>query len=63
MKHSIAELKISYYPKKLGKQGKITHSEKAYEVLLEHWDKDTLEFQEKFKNHQKPYEAIRCKDQ
>ena len=49
MKHSIAEIKISYVPRKLKTGAKITHSEKAYEVLLEHWDKGTLELQEEFK--------------
>jgi DNA repair protein RadC len=49
MKHTIAEIKISYVPRKLKPITKITHSEKAYEVLLEHWDKGTLEYQEEYK--------------
>ena len=49
MKHTIAEIKINYVPRKLKTRTKITHSEKAYEVLIEHWDKGTLEYQEEFK--------------
>jgi DNA repair protein RadC len=49
MKHSISEIRINYFPRKLKPITKITHSEKAYEVILEHWDKGTLEFQEEFK--------------
>jgi len=49
MKHSIAEIKINYIPKKLKSGTKISNSDKAYEVLLEHWDKGTLEFIEEFK--------------
>jgi len=49
MKHSIAEIKINYVPKRLKVGTKITNSENAYEVLLEHWDKGTLEFLEEFK--------------
>ena len=50
MKHSIAEIKINYVPKRLKAGTKITSSEKAFEVLLEHWDKGTLEFLEEFKS-------------
>ena len=49
MKHSIAEIKINYVPKRLKAGIKITNSEEAYKVLLEHWDKGTLEFLEEFK--------------
>ena len=49
MKHTIAEIKINYLPKKLKCNTKITHSQKAYEVFLEYWDKGTLEYQEEFK--------------
>ena len=49
MKHTIAEIKINYVPRKLKTRTKITHSEKAYEALIEHWDKGTLEYQEEFK--------------
>ncbi|RED48798.1 JAB domain-containing protein [Seonamhaeicola aphaedonensis] len=49
MKHSIAEIKVNYTPRKLKSNTKITCSQKAYEVLLESWDKGTLELQEEFK--------------
>ena len=49
MKHKIAEIKISYRPKKLGKEIKICHSEKAYEVILNNWNKNTIELFEEFK--------------
>jgi len=49
MKHTIAEIELNYTPRRLKSGVKITHSEKAYEVLLEHWDKGTLELQEEFK--------------
>lgn len=49
MKHSIAEIKISYRPKKLGEEVKITHSEKAYEIIRANWNADTIQIQEEFK--------------
>jgi len=49
MKHTIAEIKISYRPKKLGDGIKITDSEKAYQVLLENWNNDTIQLYEEFK--------------
>jgi DNA repair protein RadC len=49
MKHIIAEIKISYKPNKLGKGIKITDSNKAYHVLLDNWNKDTLNLYEEFK--------------
>ena len=49
MKHLLAEIKINYVPRKLKSGTKITHSDKAYKILLENWDKGTLEFQEEFK--------------
>ena len=49
MTNSIAEIKLNYQPRKLKPVTKITHSEKAYEVLLNHWDKGILELQEQFR--------------
>ena len=49
MKHTIAEIQISYKPKKLGKEVKICHSEKAYEIILDNWNKNTIELLEEFK--------------
>ncbi|MFH4963662.1 JAB domain-containing protein [Gaetbulibacter sp. M235] len=49
MKHTIAEIKLNYVPEKLKPITRITNSQKAYEVILEHWDKGTLEYQEEFK--------------
>jgi len=49
MKNSIAEINLNYIPKKIKPGVKITHSEKAYEVILDIWDKGTLEFLEEFK--------------
>ncbi|WP_370390226.1 JAB domain-containing protein [uncultured Winogradskyella sp.] len=49
MKHSISEIQISYRPNKLKSNFKITHSQMAYEVILEHWDDDIIELQEEFK--------------
>lgn len=49
MKHSIAEIKVSYVPRKLKTKFQITHSEKAREVFLDFWDEGTIEFQEEFK--------------
>ncbi|MBC3759710.1 DNA repair protein [Hyunsoonleella sp. SJ7] len=49
MKHIISEIKLSYKPNRLKDALKITHSEVAYQVILNNWDKDTLELQEEFK--------------
>jgi len=49
MKHTISEIKLNYVPRKLSGKTKITHSDKAYELLLENWNKGTLEIQEEFK--------------
>jgi len=49
MKNKIAELQVSYKPKKLGNEVKICHSEKAYEVILENWNRNTIELYEEFK--------------
>ena len=49
MKHSIAEVQLSYKPRKLNEALSIRCSEDAYKIILENWDKDTLEFQEEFK--------------
>ena len=49
MKHKIAEIKISYKPKKLGEGIKITDSEKAYQVLFENWNNDSIQLYEEFK--------------
>lgn len=49
--HVIAEINLNYKPNrlKLKSDTKITNSQKAYEVLLESWDKGTLEYQESFR--------------
>jgi len=49
MKHTIAEIEISYKPNKLNGEYKITHSDKAYEIILKNWNKNTLELYEEFK--------------
>ena len=49
MTHTIAEIKISYRPNKLGNGIKITDRNKAYQVLLENWDKGTIQLFEEFK--------------
>lgn len=49
MKHIINEIEISYKPNKLGNGIKITDSHKAYQVLLDNWNKETLELYEEFK--------------
>jgi len=49
MKHSISEIKISYAPNRFKSETKITHSEKAYKILLENWNKGTIELFEEFK--------------
>jgi len=50
MENTIAEIELSYKPKKLlTNRRKITNSEDAYSVLLETWDKNTIELFEAFK--------------
>ena len=49
MKHKIAEIKISYAPRKLKQDLKVTGSEKAYQVILDNWNKNTIELYEEFK--------------
>ena len=50
MKNIISEIKIKYLPKKLNNGNvKISNSNDAYQILLNHWNKDTLELQEEFK--------------
>ena len=49
MEHQIAEINISYSPNKLKNGIKITDSNKAYEVILDNWNKNTLELYEEFK--------------
>jgi len=44
----VAEIKISYSSNNLAKV-KISNSQDAYELLLSHWDKDIIEFQEEVK--------------
>ena len=46
--NTISEIKVSYNLENSCRQ-KITSGEKAFEVLLNCWDKDTLELQEEFK--------------
>lgn len=50
MENTIAEIELSYKPRKLQTtKKKITNSEDAYNVLLETWDKNTIELFEEFK--------------
>lgn len=50
MNNNISEIELKYKPSKLiGNTTKITSSEKAYKVFLEHWNDDTLELVEEFK--------------
>ncbi len=50
MENTIAEIELIYKPKKLQtNRQKITNSEDAYSVLLETWDKNTIELFEVFK--------------
>jgi len=50
MKNIISEIKIKYQPIKLGNGNiKIRSSNDAYDVILKHWNKDTIELQEEFK--------------
>jgi len=46
--HNLAEIKVSYSTNNIPKI-KITKGEEAYRVLLEFWDKGTIELQEEFK--------------
>src|SRR5690554_1319529 len=46
----VAEIQLSYKSKvKPSQRPKITSSKEAYEILLENWDEDKLEFVEQFK--------------
>ena len=50
MKNIISEIRIKYQPIKLSNGNvKISNSNDAYQILLNHWNKDTLELQEEFK--------------
>ena len=50
MKHSIAELEVKYTPNKYdGEIKKITNSNEAYQLVLESWNKETLQLFEEFK--------------
>ncbi len=49
MTHKIAEIKISYIPNKLGNGIKITNSESAYQIILDNWNKNTIELYEEFR--------------
>jgi len=46
--NNLAEIKVSYSTSNTPKI-KITQGEQAYKVLLESWNKDTIELQEEFK--------------
>ncbi|GEP50183.1 DNA repair protein [Flavobacterium noncentrifugens] len=46
--NKISEIKVTYNVANTQRE-KITSGEKAFEVLLNSWDKDTLELQEEFK--------------
>ena len=49
MKHTIAEIKLNYVPKRLQPVTKISNSETAFKVFLNHWNTGTIEIQEEFK--------------
>ena len=50
MKHKIAELEVKYTPNKYkGEIEKITNSNEAYQLILESWNKETIELFEEFK--------------
>lgn len=50
MKYTIAELEVKYTPNKYkGVIEKITNSNEAYLLMLEYWNKETLELFEEFK--------------
>lgn len=49
MKHKIAEIEISYKPRRISKGIKITSSQIAYQILLDNWNKNTIQLYEEFK--------------
>lgn len=49
MKNKIAEVCISYRPRKVFSNLKVTCSKTAYTVLLENWNQNTIELFEEFK--------------
>ena len=49
MKHKIAEVQISYRPKKLKGAVKIVSSDFAFKVIRENWNDNTIELYEEFK--------------
>lgn len=49
MIHNISEIKISYNPNKMKNVVKVTNSSIAYEILLENWNRDTIQLCEEFK--------------
>lgn len=50
MRNTIAEIQLSYKPRKIQTtKKKITNSEDAYNVFLETWDKKTIQLYEEFK--------------
>lgn len=50
MENTIAEIELSYKPRKFQTiKKKITNSEDAYNILLETWDNNTIELFEEFK--------------
>jgi DNA repair protein RadC len=49
MKHKIAEIKIAYRPNKMRLDKAIVSSSIAYEILLNNWNRDTIELYEEFK--------------
>lgn len=47
--YQVAEIQVSYKPKIPAKERvKITSSESAYEVFINYWETDTLEYEERF---------------
>lgn len=47
---NVAEIEISYKPKyKPSERPQISRSEQAYEILIQHWGHDRIEFLEEFK--------------
>ena len=49
MRHSISEIQISYLPQTMKGKIKVTDSNKAFKVLLDDWNINTLELFEEFK--------------
>jgi|SRR5690606_2355566 len=50
LQFEVAEIQLSYKSKvKPSQRPKITSSKEAYEIILENWDEDKLEFVEQFK--------------